>query len=337
MRTLLLVLVLMASTSAFALSEQNYHSNYSEKVLPYFQTGKSGTFQGVDQLNIHYMTFLSGKPSATCLLILPGRQEQLEKYAEVVYDLKNSSAGKNLSIFLIDHRGQGSSDRMVENPQIGYVDHFEDYIQDVETFMDRSIIPENCAKHYMLAHSMGGAIGLGVISEYPQFFSAVTFSAPMWKINTHPYSNFIARTIVEAEVLLGQGKKYGVGQKDLNIDVPFEKNITTNSESRYQMSMDIYRKFPATKLGGVSNRWVNEGLKYTHHLRKTVKGLKIPMTLFEAGEDQFVKVAGEDQICAQNPFCVKTYFEFAKHELLMERDPVRNVVMEKVVEMLNTP
>ena len=302
----LLLSVLGFTPAAFAVSESGYEKAYLEKVWPYFQSGTAGTFKGVDNLSIHYITFSTGEKNSQCLFISPGRQEQVEKYAELIYDLKHTNSGRDLSIFVMDHRGQGSSGRMLQNPEIGYVEHFDDYVTDEETFFEQVIKPQGCAKYYLFAHSMGGAIGLGLVAKNPTLFSAATFNSPMWQISTKPFPAFIARALVGAETAFGQGASYGATQTDLDIDTPFEKNITTHSEARYKTAEDLYREFPQTKLGGVSNRWVKEALRFTTDLRKKVKGLALPITLLESGQDEFVKVQGEDKICAQNPNCSKT-------------------------------
>lgn len=325
---------LLISSNLWAISETNYVANYNSKIWPSFMSGKYGTFKGIDNLNINYKTFISNESKSKCLLILPGRQEPIEKYAEVIYDIQNSSVGKNLSIFIMDHRGQGSSDRMTENSQIGYVDHFSDYVDDVETFIDQVIKPQQCSKTYLLAHSLGGAIGLGVIAKNPNFFTATTFSAPMWQINTHPYPEPIAYSIVALTTKLGKGKEYAIGRGDYDLNIPFQNNEFTHSEQRYIMTMNTYRNFPLTLVGGPANRWVAESLKFTKMLRKHVKGLRIPMILLQAGQDKIVRNSGMDKVCDHNQFCLKTVFKNSDHEILMEQDLIRSSAINKVVQMM---
>ncbi len=55
--------------------------------------------------------------------ILQGRAEFIEKYFEVVEELR----GRGFGVVAFDWRGQGHSGRQVGNPRKGYVRRFDDY------------------------------------------------------------------------------------------------------------------------------------------------------------------------------------------------------------------
>ncbi len=319
------------SFSALAISEQNYAQNYQDIIKPYFASGKMHTLAGVNKLPIRYQVYQT--PDAkNCLLLLPGRQEPLDKYAEIVYDLNHSEL-EPMTVFVVDHRGQGLSGRMTANPQIGYVDQFEDYVADVKQLFNTHMQTVGCEKFYLMGHSMGGAIGLGLLMTEQDRFAAASFSAPMWMINTKPYPNFVAQMIGGLTSTFGAGKKYAVGQGDYNINFPFEKNNLTHSPERYKMSVDIYREQPLTQVGGVSNRWVLESLKFTKKLRRKASKFTIPMVVMQAGMDELVKPKGQDLICKKAKACEQIIFTHAFHELLMEKDEVRDVALSHTIKL----
>ena len=103
----LIIFTFFLFTNAFAINELDYKNNYDTFVRPFLSTMQDGYLQS-NGLRLHYKTALN--PEAPyCLVILPGRSEPAEKYAEFIYDLKTSVVGNYLNFFVLDHRGQGSS------------------------------------------------------------------------------------------------------------------------------------------------------------------------------------------------------------------------------------
>lgn len=78
------------------------------------------------------------------------RIESYVKYAELAYDLFHLG----FDIFIIDHRGQGRSGRMLSDPHRGHVDHFNDYVEDLAAFWQQEIELGPWRKRYIW-HSMG--------------------------------------------------------------------------------------------------------------------------------------------------------------------------------------
>ena len=69
--------------------------------------------------------------------ILQGRAEFIEKYFEVVRDLR----GRGFAVAAFDWRGQGHSGRQVGSPRKGHVRHFDEYRKDLEAIRDHVLIP----------------------------------------------------------------------------------------------------------------------------------------------------------------------------------------------------
>src|SRR5690554_1421198 len=62
------------------------------------------------------------------VLICPGRIEAALKYQELVWQLAQS----NYAVAVLDHRGQGFSDRLSNNPHHGHIDQFQDFVDDLD-------------------------------------------------------------------------------------------------------------------------------------------------------------------------------------------------------------
>lgn len=298
------------------------------------QNLKKNEFEGKGIVQISYRTYLSPKNTdKKALVVIPGKGEAALKYSELVYDLKDT----NTDIYILDHRGQGESDRLTDDRHKEYVEHFSDYVSDLKKFMDHVVKPNNYKKIWAVAHSMGGAVLGGYLLKYPNEFSAVVLSAPMFQINTDPYPEGVALVLAKSFVLVGRGRDYAPGQGPE--EGPKNQTVLNNpyslSEVRYQSKHEFYQEFPELQVAGVANRWVLESLVFTNKLQKMAHLFQVPTFLFQAGSDKVVRPKGQNKIClSSKEFCKLEIIPEAEHELLMERDSIRNVVINKLIQLI---
>lgn len=137
-----------------------------------------GLFHGFHESELYWQSWMVPKPQNTTrtILITHGHGEHSESYTHLAQDL--NQLGYNVIAW--DLRGHGKS-----FGQRGYVDQFEDYIYDLESFFNFaakkfSLVEE---KLVLFGHSMGGLIltnGLIKLNRFQQ--SPVVLSAPMYSV-----------------------------------------------------------------------------------------------------------------------------------------------------------
>lgn len=335
MKSLMVILLSVVFSNAFAISEVDYKNQYTEKITPLLQAFHHGKFTGQKNISIHYATFIPTPEASRCLVILPGRSEALEKYAEVVYDLSTGPLAGEYKYFLMDHRGQGSSGRMLADTEKGHVDSFNNYVLDLKQFMDTVVKDENCSETNLVAHSLGAGIATKFLQTYPDYFDRAALSSPMLKILTAPYAYTVARAIVIANMAAGRGKYFGPGQMAFNPVRDFEKNTFTTSPERYEMAMDIFDIYPQTRLGGVTNQWLNEVMSATVSIRAHYSKITIPLKVFHAGIELYSDKDEMIKLCEKAANCSRTYLETSKHEVMMDRDVNRNTVISELENFLS--
>ncbi len=320
-------------------SENNLSSNYQSQIQPFFQNhSQSGSFAGVNGDRIHYYILRHDDSRKGAVVIFPGRTEPALKYIEVAIDLYN----QKYEVYILDHRGQGESEGRVEpypqsNYQVGYVNRFEDYITDAKTFVDSIVKPSGSVKRYLLAHSMGGAVAAIYSHLYPSDFNAIAMTAPMMEIDTGSTPATAAWNLITYEISVGNGKKYASGQKDFNFNLQFTDadNDVTQSEPRFNVKMALYNSRKEIVLGGVSNKWLFEGFNAGQKIKVFSSDISSRILLLQAGNDKIVKPAGQDDFCAKANGCQMEYFPDSFHEILMERDSIRNLALTKIVRFFN--
>jgi len=298
---------------------------YVKKIESFYDLGKEGNFVGKADINIYYKIFKQTKKEKGAVLISSGRTEAAIKYKELVFDLYNNG----YSVYIHDHRGQGLSGRMTEDPEMGYVDVFQFYIDDMKYFYDNYLKPDDHKKVFLLAHSLGGAIGMTYLEQNPNDFNAAAFSSPMLGLK--------APTCAAVKLLVGKEPKYALGETKYNDDkVDFEKNQLTGSELRYKRMIDVFDKVPAAKLGGATYQWVNRSCQQFEYIYKHIDKIQTPFILFSAQNDKIVDVYAHqkfiDKAQSLNKDCKAYVVESAKHELFIEKDVQR---IETINEVLN--
>ncbi|MCK5637964.1 MAG: alpha/beta fold hydrolase, partial [Flavobacteriaceae bacterium] len=148
--------------------EQLQDENYKQKIESFYKSGKEGSFTGKAGISIYYKIFKQTGIEKAAILISSGRTEAAIKYKELIFDLYNNG----YSIYIHDHRGQGLSGRMTEDPEMGFIDDFQFYIDDMKYFYDNYLVKNKTKKIFLLTHSMGGAIGMTYLEQYPNDINA---------------------------------------------------------------------------------------------------------------------------------------------------------------------
>jgi lysophospholipase len=212
----------LAAAAARGITEEGYAERMRAEVLPYFASGATGSFEGEDGVRIAY-TVLEARCERGALVVLPGKSESFLKYAELAFDLRESG----YSLFLMDHRGMGMSGPLPrDDPGKTHVEHFDDYVADLERFVDQVVDARPHPQRVLLAHSMGGAIALLYVERHPGRFDGAILCAPMLRIDTEPLPAPVARAMGDAAVWLGLGGRYCPGRGPYARE-PFERNVFT--------------------------------------------------------------------------------------------------------------
>jgi lysophospholipase len=114
-------------------------------------------------------------PTRGTVCIIPGRGEYIEKYFEVVADLRR----RGYAVAIKDLRGQGGSERRLSNPRKGHVVGFTEYDRDLALFMRDVVIPACPAPYIALGHSLGGNILLRAAQDENSPFARMILVSPM--------------------------------------------------------------------------------------------------------------------------------------------------------------
>ena len=263
-------------------------------------------------------------PRRGTVCLFHGRGEFIEKYFEVVADLRR----RGFAVATMDWRGQGGSTRLLGNPRKGHVRSFAEFDRDLAHFMKEIVLPDCPAPYIAMAHSMGGHILLRNASLPGSWFSRMVLSAPMIAIAESVLGAPHAASRAYAEILagIGFGSAYVRKGNDVPIELePFEGNPLTSDRDRYQRNRLVLEAAPTLGLGSPTIAWLRAALRSVAKLTLPDYPLKVevPLLLFAAGMDSIVSTTAIEEFALRLKVGTHVLIPQARHEILQEADEVR--------------
>lgn len=271
-----------------------------------------------DGARLRAALFEAQAPARGSVVLSPGRAEPIEKYFEVIEDLR----ARGFHVLAHDWRGQGLSARALPDRLKGHAEGFEPFLADYAVMLDR--VGARLPKPWIgLAHSMGGALVLLALARGEGRLAGVLASAPMIGLHAVRVAPRLAGVIARAVVGCGLGGLYV--QASEPFDQPFAGNILTHDRARYERFLAQLKACPDLALGGPTWGWLDFALAAGAALDRpdTPAGLRLPISIVAAGDDRLVLSACAKRFAARAPEGRFVQVPNAYHEIMMETDPVR--------------
>ncbi|MCB1531763.1 MAG: alpha/beta fold hydrolase [Alphaproteobacteria bacterium] len=280
----------------------------------------------------------SGQPEAI-IVCMPGLSEFGEKYFELARNLRD----QNFAVWVIDWMGQGHSERYFKsNPHKRHSHGIENDVEDLHMLYTKHIEPNNVgtAPIIMLAHSMGGNIGLRYLAKHPKTFRAAFFSAPLLGLTvTKPLPRFIAQGFLSLMNILA-GRSYAPGQTNWRENMRPSPGSDIFSSDPARGALQNYWCLFDTQLqnGGITWGWLYQIYKSCGILQKseTLQKIDIPCLFALAGRDELVDNDAARKIAVQLNQAKTIDFPEGLHELLMEKDEIRTPIIEAITKLVKS-
>lgn len=274
-----------------------------------------------DGIRLRYARWMPEEGLRGTVALFGGRAEFIEKYFEVVRELR----ARGFAVVALDWRGQGGSQRLLRNPHKGHVRRFSDYQMDLEAFTRDVLLPDCPAPHFALAHSMGGAILLRSVVGTRSVFDRMVLAGPMLGIDLVPWPRLV-RPIETTLCYAGLARAYvpGGGPR-VPSERPFADNPLTSDPGRYARNAEITRTHPQLGIGAPTNGWLHGAYRVIAELGRpeTISAIRQPLLIVAAGADRVVSNRAIEHAGTRLIAGAHVVVPAARHELLMERDIFR--------------
>lgn len=263
-------------------------------------------------------------PVRGSILLFPGRTEYIEKYAPIARRL----TAEGYPVLAIDWRGQGLSGRLQTDPRPGHVGDFSDYQRDVVEMVVAATELDLPRPWHLLAHSMGGCIGLAALHGDLPVETAV-FSAPMWGVNLRQMPHGVALGVAYLAGRLGHGGRAAPGSGASGtylLDEAFSANLLTSDDGEWCRLLREAAQWPELTLGGASFHWVSRALNECSRLDKLASP-DLPVTVSLGSEEKVVSATAIRSRTARWPGARLLEIDGARHEVMMERATLREAFL----------
>jgi lysophospholipase len=272
------------------------------------------------------------------IVLVNGRTESYSHYAELVWDMTL----RGYTVYMMDHRGQGHSDRLLgydhvgdSQYQKGHVDRFQDYVDDLHQFITTVVKPDRTGKTgklFGLGHSMGGTVVTLYAMFHPDVLSRVALTSPMFKLDVDD-GFWFDLAVWWHPTDYAKGK----GPRDAD-DARFQGNPLTSSHARFDAKQAVWERHPGVLVGGPTYKWVDCALNAAKRTREGANRIQVPVLLLRAENDRVVEPEGQKQVCdkintsPKGGTCRLEVLKDSRHEPLIEVDAIRGKALRTIVQ-----
>jgi lysophospholipase len=279
-----------------------------------------GSFNVPGGARLRWGHLRSATPCAECVMV-GGFTEFVEKYFETMVDL----SGRGFSVWCLDWRGQGGSARPQRWPSRPRPRRFRHDASDLALFT-RSL-PQPRSPRVLIAHSMGGAIALVCLRQFPGLFDAAVLSAPMLGIHTGRVPGTLANCIAGAARASGLGLCFIPGAGRWRADrapTPAVSRISSDPE-RCRLQYCWFSTRTELRVDPPTYAWLDAALRVVVKITrpKFLSRISLPILLGSPGIEAFVDPQAHRRAARLLSDCTLIEFPDSKHELFLERDAIR--------------
>ena len=288
---------------------------------PVPENAVTGTLTAKDGVKLRFVRWPPppGRKGTVCLF--QGRAEFIEKYFETVRELHS----RGFAVATLDWRGQGFSDRPLDDPRKGHVGDFSEYELDLDVFMKEVVLPDCPPPHFAIAHSMAGSVMMNVAKKGSRWFDRIVLSAPMIEL-AGMWGSSLFKMTARTMRYAGMGTSYiPGGDASVVATGPYIGNFLTSDPVRHARTRAILEAEPALGLGSPTVAWADAAYRAMAYFADANFATKIrqPLMLIAAGRDGVVSTAAIEDFAVRLRAGSHLIVAGARHELMAEQERYR--------------
>jgi lysophospholipase len=275
------------------------------------------------------------------IFLLNGRGDFVEKFSETIADCLDFGYG----VVSFDWRGQGLSGRLGVQESC-HIDGFERHLRDAQGIIDASVHPFcQGLPVYILAHSMGAHLALRLLHdqdtalENPKAIARAVLVAPMLGIFTTPIPEPLARRWIAWQARRSMAKHFAPGQGIVKkmLASPLRMQRLTSDPDRFADEAAILARNPDLGVGGVTFGWLAAAFASIDVMRAPgyAQAISTPCLLLVPEREKLVRPQATLNFAQKMPHGHAILFHEARHELLKERDDLRQQALRLMADFLD--
>ena len=258
------------------------------------------------------------------LLFAGGRGDFVEKYLEALTVWHR----RGWAVSSFDWRGQGKSKSAGDAANL---ESFDPLLEDMAALVEEWRAG-NPAPHVIVGHSMGAHMLLRLLIERSPAIEAAVLVAPMIDVNSAPLPSGVARLVASAATRLGFGSRVlwraplaraPAGSK--------RQKVLTSCTTRYDDEHYWWDVDPDFAPAPPSFGWLHAGYRSARAFTPgNLAKVELPLLIIGAEQDRLVNAAAIRRVAGLLPRAQLQMFDGSAHEILRERDPVRQAALARI-------
>ena len=267
-----------------------------------------GAFTGEGGVEISYRAWLPDGDARAAVVISHGGAEHSGRYGHVAAALTDAG----YAVWALDHRGHGRSGG--ERMRFASVDPLA---ADLGRMVEIAALAVPAPKPFLLAHSMGAAVGLHYACDHQDELSGLILSGALASVDQAPPVRLAARAI--ARVNPGRGI-FKVDPETVSRD----PRVVADYDSD---PLNFHGSFPAETIVALER----VGLSFPGRL----PALRLPLLIMHGADDRLTPPKGSrlvDQLAASEDKTLRLY-DGLRHEILNE--PEGPAIIAEIVAWLD--
>ncbi len=267
------------------------------------------------------------------ILFQAGRGDMFEKYLETFHHWH----ALGWRITSVDWRGQGLSGRCTPAPQVGDIDDFGSFIDDIGAYWSKWAAGAE-GPRVAIGHSMGGHLILRAMVEERIVPDAAVLIAPMHGLHA-PIGPRFGERMARVMASLGNPARAAWKGNERPYTTATRASLLTHDADRYDDETWWQTQNPALVTGPPSWRWLVQAFASTRRLSASpaLATMATPTLALVAEADKLVDPAVAIAVTARLPDARLVRFGAeAAHELLRETDIVRDRALTEIDAFLES-
>jgi alpha-beta hydrolase superfamily lysophospholipase len=266
-----------------------------------------GSFEGEGGVEISYRIWRGEGTPRAAVVISHGGGEHCGRYAHVARRLNDAG----YPVFALDHRGHGRSGggRM-------RFDSVDPLAADLRTMVGIAADAVSVRRPFLLAHSMGAAVGLHYACDHQDELSGLVLSGALAALDQKTPARIAARAI--ARVAPGRGI-FTVDPQTVSRDPEVVRGYDEDP-------LNFHGAFPAASIVALER----VGMTFPRRL----PSLTLPLLILHGGDDKLTPPSGSrlvDELASSHDKTLRIY-PGLRHEILNE--PERDTIIDEIVAWL---
>jgi lysophospholipase len=290
-----------------------------------------------DNTRLRFGFFPSVGQTKAIVYLVNGHREFLEKNAEFITNFQN----RGLSVYSMDLRGQGLSDRNLDDRMKSHNPDFDKFITDIDEFITLKIKQDTLGlPFYMVGHSLGAHIALHYLHDHPNVVDKAVLLSPFTDLNNKATcSNSVIKLFFKFMNKAGFASSFAPGQAKRRNMINHENafNKLTHDIVRYNLSQKALASNPKLFVGGVTYGWVNGAIDSLIKFQQKgyMERITTPILCLLSEQEKVVNNATTKKLMKRVPNASVEYIAGARHEIYRETDEIQFALWKKIDNFFN--